>query len=224
MSMILFKLFLFWRIGLFLVTYLGSMVFPLVANGGIGAVSSLQQFDFWKSWAQWDGGHYFQIAQNGYLSPADFVFFPLFPATVKIFSYLFWNNYLLSGLIISNLAFMLFLLVFARFVEIKYSKKISFSSTVTFLVFPTTFFAVAFYSESFFLLLSALTFLLISREKYLLASVITSLASLTRFIGIFLVISIAYNYFAKIKFKINKIYANLYSTKKWKKKDKLKNK
>src|SRR3990167_3147588 len=203
------KIFLFWRLGLLLITYLGSFTFPLVANGALGAIGPGRQFDFWKSQAQWDSGHYLQIAERGYLLNSDFAFFPFFPALIKFFALILNGNYLLSGLLISNLAFVVFLLIFYKFVKDKYSKDIAFFATVTYLVFPTSFFAVSYYSESVFLLLVILTLKFLKDEKFLLASIATFFASLTRLFGIFLAISIVYSYFANIKFKFNKIDARM---------------
>jgi len=199
------KIFLFWRLGLLLITYLGSFTFPLVANGALGAIGPGRQFDFWKSQAQWDGGHYFQIANQGYLLNSDFAFFPFFPALIKFFALILNGNYLLSGLLISNIAFVTFLLIFYKFIKDKYSKDIAFFATVTYLVFPTSFFAVSYYSESIFLLLVILTLKFLKDEKFLLSAIFASLASLTRLIGIMLTVSLIYSYFSKINFNLKKL-------------------
>src|SRR3989338_7087953 len=99
------KIFLFWRIGLFLITYLGSQTFPLVANSGIGAIGPGKTFNFWASWAQWDGGHYLNIAKYGYPLNSDFAFFPVYPSLIRFITLFFQNNYLLSGLLVSNITF-----------------------------------------------------------------------------------------------------------------------
>lgn len=198
------KIFLFWRLGLLVVTYIGSFTFPLVANSALGAIGPGKQFDYWASWAQWDGGHYFDIAKDGYLLNSDFAFFPVYPALIRFFS-TFLQNYLLTGLLISNISFLIFLFIFYKFVKEKYSTKIAFYSTVTLLTFPTTFFAVSYYSESVFLLLASIVFIFLGSKKFLLASIAVSIASLTRFIGVFLIISIVYSYLAQIKFNFKKI-------------------
>ena len=199
------KIFLFWRLGLLAVTYIGSFTFPLIANSGLGSIGPGRQFDYWASWAQWDGGHYFDIARRGYLLNSDFAFFPVYPVLIRFFSLFLQNNYLISGLLISNISFIIFLFIFYKFVKEKYSENIAFYSTITFLVFPTTFFAVSYYSESVFLLLIAIVFVSLNNRKFLLASIAASVASLTRSVGVFLAVSIAYSYFAKMKFQFRKI-------------------
>lgn len=199
------KIFLFWRLGLFLVTYIGSITFPLVANSGLGAVGEGKNFNYWASWAQWDGGHYFNIAKHGYQILSDFAFLPLYPFLVKLFGIFTLKNYLFSGLIISNISLLLFLIFFFKLIKEKYGKNIAYSSIISFLVFPTTFFTVAFYSESVFLLLTVLVFWFLTKKRFIFASIFVMFAVFTRFIGLFLVISILYAYFSAVKFNLKKV-------------------
>lgn len=196
------NLFLLWRLGLLIITYLGSLTFPLVANRGLGAVDTARHFDFWASWAQWDGGHYYDIAQSGYNQPEDFAFFPLYPILVKITSSAAGFDNLTVGLLISNLAALAFLYLLSNLTKLRFNQKIAATTTITFLLFPTTFFTVAFYSESVFLLIVAVAFLTLWQKKYLLASVAISLASLTRGVGVFLIISAVYSSLSRINSKI----------------------
>lgn len=199
------KLFLFWRLGLLIITYLGSLTFPLIANEGLGAIDTTRQFDFWASWAQWDGGYYYNIAKSGYSALEDFAFFPLFPAVVRITSSITGLTILTSGLLLANLVFLIFLYLLFILVALRFNQKIAASTLITFLFFPTTFFAVAFYSEAIFLALAALTFLALVQKKYLAAGVAISLASLTRGIGVFLIISLIYSYLSHINFALKKV-------------------
>src|SRR3989304_7577185 len=199
------KIFLFWRLGLFLITYLGSMTIPLAANGGIGAIGPNREFDFWASWAQWDGGHFYNISKFGYFGPNEYAFFPLFPLLIKIISFLFLGNHLLSGLLIANVLYLAFLYTFFRLINLKFGQKTAVASLFTVVLFPTSFFSVAFYSESLFLILTALTLLLIERNKPYLASITIILASLTRFVGIFLALPLIFYLLKSIDFKLRKI-------------------
>lgn len=205
MLILLFKLFLFWRLGLFLVTYLGSLVFPKIANGGLGSIGPGRNFDFWASWAQWDGGHYFKIARDGYELFSDYAFFPLYPLITRLVNWFLSDNLILAGLLVSNLSFLVFLYVFFNLVSQRFSSKIAFSSLVTLLVFPTTFYAVAYYSESLFLLWLSLTLLFLSKRAYLVAAISSSLASLTRPLGIILIIPLFYGYFAHRQFHLKRV-------------------
>lgn len=206
------KIFFFWRIGLLLVGYLGSLAFPRIANSGIGAISEYGDFDYWASLAQWDGGHYFDIASRGYLEQADYAFFPLYPLLTKIISYVFFGNILLSGLIVANISFLAFLLVFYRYICKNASQKEAWTTIITFLLFPTTFFAVSFYSESVFLLLIVLVFTFIKSKNLFLAAILSSFAYLARFVGVFLAISVFYVYFEGIKFEVKNLGRKFFYT------------
>lgn len=203
------KIFAFWRIGLFIVTYLGSFTLAKVANGGIGAIGPGKEFNFWASWAQWDGGHYFNISQLGYFNPNEYAFFPIYPLLVKLSSFLFFGNALIAGLFISNISFLAFLYVFYKLVKNKFNNEVALISLITVITFPTAYFGVAMYSEGLFLFLAASTFLMLEKKNFFLASIFASLASLTRFAGIFLVIPVAWYYIESIHFNIKKINLNL---------------
>lgn len=204
------KIFLFWRIGLLAVTYLGSLTFPLIQNSGIGAIGPGKSFDYWASWAQWDGGHYLNIAAFGYLDITNYAFFPLFPTLAGIVHHFLKLDLITSGLLISNIAFVLFLIVFFKLVFSKYTKEVAYASTITLLLFPTSFFATAYYSESLFLLIVTLAFASLWRKNFLLAALLASLASLTRLMGVMLIVSVFYSYFASIKFNPRKVNIKLF--------------
>ncbi len=59
-------------------------------------------------WNRWDTYHYLDIAQNGYTNVSEgrffIVFFPFYPFMVKLFALIF-RNYMLSAVIVSNIAY-----------------------------------------------------------------------------------------------------------------------
>ena len=56
--------------------------------------------------ANFDGLHYIFIARDGYVQYEQ-AFFPLYPLSIKFLTPLFFNNQLLTGLLISNVSFFL---------------------------------------------------------------------------------------------------------------------
>lgn len=198
------KLFLFARLGLFILVYLGSLLFPKIANTAVGAVGPGKNFNYWLSWAQWDGGHYLKISNNGYHFFTDYVFMPLYPYLVKNLSYL-TGNILLSGLLIANICFLIFIFILSNLVKSRYGPNIAFFTIATYLLFPTTFFTAALYSESLFLMLVCLCFYYLYKKNYLFAAFFCAFASATRLVGIFLFVSILYAYLADIKFNPRKV-------------------
>ncbi|MDO8487620.1 MAG: mannosyltransferase family protein [Candidatus Curtissbacteria bacterium] len=182
------KIFIFWRISLFVLTYLGSVIFPKVANGGIGAIGQGKTFDFLSSWAQWDGGHFINIARLGYFNPQEYAFFPLLPNLIRFVTIFTFGNLVLAGLIISNVSFLAFLIIFHKLVNKKFGSQIANISVFTFLTFPSAFFGVAVYSESIFLLLAVLALYFLESKRFLYAALCASLAGATRVVGVFLII------------------------------------
>jgi len=191
-----FRIFIFWRFSLFLLTYIGSFAFPLLNNNGPGSVGPARSFNYLSSWGQWDGGYYLSIAENGYKSIENYAFFPLYPLLVSLLGRVI-NNYLLAGLLISNILFFIFLMVFYAFTKQFFSKEIAKIASITFLFFPTAFFGTAMYSESLFLLLTVLTFYFLYKKNYFLSSIFGGLSVITRSVGIFLGLSIIYSAIVK---------------------------
>lgn len=183
------SLFLVWRVGLCAVGALSQKILPYEPSfpyaDAILAVFGLPQRLF--SWGNFDGVHYLTIVDQGYHG-AEYIqaFFPVYPILVIIINTLI-NNSLLSALIVSNISFILFLYVWFRFVENRYSTKLAKLSTIVILLFPSSFFFGAIYNESLFLLLVMLSFMSAEKNKYLATAFFIALASATRVIGIFLI-------------------------------------
>lgn len=144
------------------------------------------------SWANFDGEHYLSIAIIGYKG-LEQAFFPVYPvlisALAKPFIYDFFTALLystLAGILISNLSLLLALVILFDLLKIDYSEKTSFLTLVLILVFPTSFFLGAVYSESTFLLLTIGSFYAARKKHWLIASILGAVASATRIFGILL--------------------------------------
>jgi len=161
---------------------------------------------FLTAFANFDGAHYLLIAKNGYAQYQQ-AFFPLYPLLIRWLSPLFLNNHLVTGLLISNLSFLVGLFIFKKYSDLVCHSEIGSESEtrsrnkfgmtrdvtnywpILFLVvFPTSFFFGAVYTEGlfFFLLVGCLYFL--KKERFYLAGIFAFFASLTKLIGLFLII------------------------------------
>ncbi len=207
-------LFFIWRTFDFLVILLSQKVIPYL--GFFPYKDRLPGYNL-PSWlsslANFDGIYYISIARHGY-SQYEQAFFPLYPMLIKFLTPLFLNNQLLTGIIISNVLFLLGLFVFYRYLKLILSDSIQFYpilSILFLLVFPTSFFFGAVYTEGlfFFLLISSLYFL--KKERYLLVVIFAFLASLTRLIGVFLIIPILFHLIEKSKVKSQNLKLKLKS-------------
>lgn len=198
------KIFIYWRVGLLLLTYFGTLIYPKVLNIGPQAEGLEKNVSYLGSLVQWDGGHYLNIAKFGYQISEETAFFPLYPLFIKFLSLLYKNEFF-WGLVISNVSLLIFLYLFFKVVKKRYSKNIAFNSLVSFIFFPTAFFTTVYYSESLFLLMVIAAFYFMENKKLYLAALFVNLASFTRLVGAGLIVSVFYKYFQSIDFQVKKI-------------------
>ncbi len=174
------------RLLLNLPLFVGATQLP-PAEGVDGIVKlGLNPVAFPEIWARWDSGYYLKIAANGYSSDAvELNFFPAYPALVRLVSLgilpLTWAGYL-----IANLAFVGAGLLLWHQVRREFGEAVAWATLITLVVFPTSFFFSAIYTESLFLLFSMLVYWFSSRGQYFWAGVFVVLASLTRINGFLL--------------------------------------
>ena len=165
-------------------------------------------------WNVWDTQHYTAIAQYGYTSSTvdkrhlQIVFLPLYPYIIKIFSIVF-RDYLLSALLVSNLAFAGAIIYFFKLVRLDYDIEDSFRSVIYLSVFPTALFLHAAYTESLFMALSIACFYYARKEKWALAGLIGMLAAATRITGIILLPVLVIEYLNQKGFQLKSVRKNI---------------
>ena len=114
--------------------------------------SSFSKF-FLAPWYRWDTSHYIEIAEYGYdFDPILSVWPPLYPFLIKLLSYLVEPT-ILSALIISNFFFFLGLLFLYLLVQKTHNEEVAKRTLFYTVIFPTSFFFIAGYTESIFLFL-----------------------------------------------------------------------
>lgn len=187
-------MFLSWRIVLLLIAYFAVLLIPLGSKDRYlgGGMINYQLFPQLFAWANFDGEHYLSIAIFGYKSLQQ-AFFPVYPLLISFFSNPNPNNLLSSlinstvvGLIISNSCFILALIFIWELIKIDYSKKIAYLTIILIIVFPTSFYFGSLYSESFFLLMSVLSFYFARKGLWFYAGIFGAISTATRIFGIFL--------------------------------------
>lgn len=136
--------------------------------------------------SNFDGVHYLNIANFGY-AQYEHAFFPLYPFAIKLLSPVFFQNSLAASLAISNLSLLLSLVIFYRYLQLLKIKQ-TFSIILFFILFPTSFYLSAVYTESIFFLIFISTLYLFESKRFGWAAFLAILASLTRINGIFLTI------------------------------------
>lgn len=180
--------FLIWRVGLCIISASADNFLPYqpsfpYADGILDAYELPRRI---YSWGNFDGVHYITIIKKGYLK-VDLIqaFFPGYPYLAKIANTGIQNAFI-SSFLVSNIAFIVFLYVWYRFISEEFSKKIAQISTAFILIFPTSFFFGALYTESLFMLCVITTFWATRKKKYWLVALAIAFASATRVTGILL--------------------------------------
>ncbi|EKE13917.1 MAG: hypothetical protein ACD_12C00753G0001, partial [uncultured bacterium] len=180
---------LIWRSLLFLFSFLGGVLLafkPTFPYSDIYLISSGLPDWVW-SFANFDGVHYLTIAKNGYSAQFTQVFFPLFPIIINILHRIFpIINPIIIGLFISNLFFLFTCLVFYKLLKLDYKNDVVRWGIIFLCFLPTSFFYGSLYTESLFLFLIIAAFYAARKKFWWLAGALGGLASATRFVGIFL--------------------------------------
>jgi Gpi18-like mannosyltransferase len=207
--------FLVWRTLLFIPLVIGFFCLPYRENQNFTNVlnkvdpgSFVSSFLFFP-WANFDGVHYLNIAVNGYLTEGRF--FPFYPLLIYSLTFflglgkIIYENAFIAGFLISNISFLFSLLFLFKMVKKEYSLPIARLTVIFLLAFPTSFFLGSIYSESLFLLLLLCSFYFIGQKKWSVASFFILLLSLTRFVGIFMLPVIVFEFIRQEKILEDKI-------------------
>ena len=139
---------------------------------------------------RWDSAWYESISHDGYsfseIRNSDVAFFPLYPYLVRFCDLFFrlgfnWTGFYLNMLLAFFAAQYLFeLLLF------DHTPRVSYVTTLIFLLFPAAFFLVSVYAESLFILLIVLSFYFARQQRWSLSGVLSALVAITKPYGILL--------------------------------------
>lgn len=133
-----------------------------------------------------DGFHYYTIATRGYKAAALIqAFFPLYPFLIALFT-LVVGQPLIASLLISIGASALFLIFAHDYLFKKFNAKVAWWFVIIFLVLPASFYLVAGYNESLFLLWLILSLKFYEEKKYGWSAFFAFLLSATRIVGVIL--------------------------------------
>ena len=194
MAKFIVKIFLVLHFILILSWAVGNRYISLNTDFSLGKdLNDISNPIFWSR-ANFDGFYYSKIARDGY-QYLEQSFFPLYPSLISSLSRVF-QSYILSGIFISNLAFIgmiyaFFLLLKQEGFDFKQIKNI----ILVLILFPTSYYFLSVYSESLLLFFTFLSFYFMKKRNYLLAGLLAGLASHTRLSGIFLFPALLIEYY-----------------------------
>ena len=175
-----------------IVVYLCAWIACGIFNGG----QAPGFIEYCSKWNLWDSPHYLDVAQYGYAHYDEngqhlfLVFFPLYPIMVKLLA-LIVRNYVVSALLVSTLCYSAGCVMVYKLVTIDYSKSIARTSVVLLSVSPFAFFFGGIMTEGLFVLVIISMFYAIRKHEWWIAGILGILASLTRSVGVLMVIPAA---------------------------------
>ena len=143
---------------------------------------------------RWDGRWYRMVARGGYLllpgRQSDPAFFPLYPILLRI-AHAVGVGWGVAGPLLSNLAFLLGLVLFYRLSRELFSEQLARRATTYLAVFPLSYVFSMAYPESIVLLLMLAAPLAALRRHWWLAAFCAGAAALARPEGLFLALPLA---------------------------------
>lgn len=173
-------IFLIWLAAILFISFFGFLTLP--HSGKFNNV-------FFKSFSNWDGGHFLGIAEFGYSQKFQYAFFPLYPLIIRLVNEI-THNFFWSAILISILSAFLGMHLLYQMVSIFFDKKLAEKVIILILFFPTSFFFLTAYSEGLFFLLVIATFYFLKKKQLFFATVLASLASVTRLAGLSLILGL----------------------------------
>ncbi len=142
---------------------------------------------FVSMWAKWDSQYYVDIADEGYWftpkAQSNVAFFPLYPLLMRLIAPLSGDSVVQAGLLISNLSFLLALILLYALTEIELDAGAARRAVFYVSLFPTALFFSAVYTESLFMLLGVASMFFARKRWWLVAALLGMLASATRNVG-----------------------------------------
>lgn len=178
--------------------------FPYRVGYEYTEASDMIKTDHWctqnviATFANFDGIHYLNIAQRGYI--AEGRFFPVYPmfvrtiATIHSLGSPHHCDYFLAGWVISISSLIGCWILFKKLFSLDHSAQTIQFSRYWLLAFPTAFFFFALYSESLFLFFTLLAFYFSRMNRWRFALLCVAVLSITRIVGVIVLLGVLYEY------------------------------
>ncbi len=185
--------FVIWRGSLLLFDLLGLSLFPPVEKCRKQWQVFGKGHELLNGLFRWDSAWYMNIATRGYRFDADksssVAFYPLLPYLARYLG-LLTGNIAVAGLILSNAATVGAIYYLRRLGALLYGDAVGKLASVLLLVFPTSLFLSAFYTEGLFVCLAAGSMFYYFRGQYVWCGVLGLLAMLARSTGLVLFVAL----------------------------------
>ncbi|UEC40108.1 hypothetical protein [Methanothrix sp.] len=187
-------------LSLFLVTRIALVIIGIISKN---IIDHEHYWDFsnyvWLNiWSVWDSGWYHGIAKNGYLTvdiskQSEFAFFPLYPLFMRGLGQII-GDVDLAGIVISNVSLLIACIILYRLAKLDADEAFALRSVKFMMLFPTAFIYSGIFTESLFLALALGCFYYSRLGKWYLVGILGFCLTLTRSLGILILLPMAYEY------------------------------
>lgn len=194
-----------------LIVYLSLVVIPMVANDTWRGAPGNLLID---GWARWDSGWYKGISEAGYSNlpneagQRDTAFFPLYPLLLAAARFVCGNS-ILAGVLVSNLAFALGLVLLYEFAKQRFSTEVAWRAVVLVSIFPFSFIFGALYTESVFFLASMGAFYFAERRRWFVAALFGIGVATSKTLGVTIALPLAVLYMQQREWQWKRIDASV---------------
>jgi hypothetical protein len=186
--------FLVWRGSLYLFDFLGLNLTPRMGRCREQWEVFGGEHYFWNGFFRWDAGWYRQIVLRGYRfrpdGPSSSAFYPLIPYLSRYLGYLLGNPFV-AGLVVANTATIGTIFYLRRIGRLLFNDEVGKLAVILCLLFPSSLFLTAFYSEGLFVCLSVAACFYYLRDQYVWCGVLGFFAMLTRSTGMVLFLALS---------------------------------
>lgn len=167
--------------------------------------------------SRWDAGWYLNIAKHGYAhvpgQQSNTAFFPLYPMLMRGLHLLTHDNsdgsWLACGVVISNLALLAGVWALFSLVRLDFDEETAKRAVWYVLIFPTTLFFSAVYTEALFFTATVAALYFARTERWWLSGVAAAAAVLTRSPGFVIILPLAVEYMAQRRYRWREIRPNV---------------
>jgi hypothetical protein len=187
-------------LGLFIATRVALTAVGYAAHEILWKQSFYGLDAFTKIWTVWDGWWYIGIARDGYsampvndVNMANYAFFPLYPALVRLASFAF-GDFALSGIIVSNICLLVACYYIYRYVGLDSDEATAKRSVKYLILFPAAFVFSAVLTESLFVALVVACLYYARKGDWLAAGILGFFVPLARMPGLAIVVPLLYEY------------------------------
>jgi len=150
--------------------------------------------------ATWDSAHYLILSEQGYHGGShSCAFFPFWPALMCLASGISFGHPVLANMMLANLLSLAAFWWFWKTVQTTYGAKTCQDALILLLACPGSLFFSFLYTESIFLLQVLVFFWYLSREEYYWPALIAFLMPLTKAIGVFMILPLAWHLYESKK-------------------------